>query len=133
MSNQNNPVIMRFDNVSFAYDEKKVILEYADFSIRENTKITIMGQNGAGKSTIFKMILGELKPQVGSIHIAKDKKIAIARQVIPRDQLDLTMSEWFATAFDDKNYQLDRDIAKVLEEVSLPVTDYTKKLRDFSG
>jgi ATP-binding cassette, subfamily F, member 3 len=133
MSNQNNPVIMRFDNVSFAYDEKKVILEYADFSIRENTKITIMGQNGAGKSTIFKMILGELKPQVGSIHIAKDKKIAIARQVIPRDLLDLTMSEWFATAFDDKNYQLDRDIAKVLEEVSLPVTDYNKKLRDFSG
>jgi ABC-type multidrug transport system fused ATPase/permease subunit len=42
MSNQSNPVIMRFDNVSFAYDEKKVILEYADFSIRENTKITIM-------------------------------------------------------------------------------------------
>jgi ATPase subunit of ABC transporter with duplicated ATPase domains len=79
------------------------------------------------------MILGELKPQVGSIHIAKDKKIAIARQVIPRDLLDLTMSEWFATAFDDKNYQLDRDIAKVLEEVSLPVTDYNKKLRDFSG
>ncbi len=133
MSNQTSPVIMRFDNVSFAYDEKKVILEYSDFSIRENTKITIMGQNGAGKSTIFKMILGEIKPQVGSIHIAKDKKIAVSRQVIPRDQLDLTMSEWFATAFDDKNYQLDRDIAKVLEEVSLPVTDYYKKLRDFSG
>ena len=133
MSNQNNPVIMRFDNVSFAYDEKKVILEYADFSIRENTKITIMGQNGAGKSTIFKMILGELKPQVGKIVIAQGKKIAIARQVIPRDQLDMTVSEWFATAFHDKNYQLDRDIAKVLEEVSLPLTDYTKKLRDFSG
>jgi ATP-binding cassette, subfamily F, member 3 len=133
MSNQTSPVIMRFDNVSFAYDEKKVILEYSDFSIRENTKITIMGQNGAGKSTIFKMILGEIKPQVGNIHIAKDKKIAISRQVIPRDQLDLTVSEWFATAFHDINYQLDRDIAKVLEEVSLVNTDHDKKLRDFSG
>ena len=133
MSNQNNPVILRFDNVSFAYDEKKVILEYADFSIRENTKITIMGQNGAGKSTIFKMILGELQPQVWKVVLAQGKKIAIARQVIPRDQLDMTISEWFATAFDEKNYQLDRDMAKVFEEVSLPVSDYTKKLRDFSG
>lgn len=132
MSNQNSPVILRFDNVSFAYDEKKVILEYSDFSIRENTKITIMGQNGAGKSTIFKMILWELTPQVGKIVIAKDKKIAISRQVIPRDQLDMTVSQWFATAFDDKNYQLDRDIDKVLQEVSL-IADHHKKLRDFSG
>jgi len=133
MSNQNNPVILRFDNVSFAYDEKKVILEYSDFSIRENTKITVMGQNGAGKSTIFKMILWELTPQVGKIVIAKDKKIAIARQVIPRDQMDMTMSECFATAFDDINYQLDRDMTKVLQEVSLPITDYTRKLKDLSG
>ena len=59
MSGASNNVILRFDNVSFHYgeDKKRVILEEADFSIRENTKITIMGQNGAGKSTIFKMIL----------------------------------------------------------------------------
>jgi len=65
--------------------------------------------------------------------IAKDKKIAIARQVIPRDQMDMTMSECFATAFDDINYQLDRDMTKVLQEVSLPITDYTRKLKDLSG
>ncbi|USN54637.1 MAG: hypothetical protein H6765_09150 [Candidatus Peribacteria bacterium] len=39
-------VILRFDKVNFAYDEdKKIILEEASFSIRENTKISIMGQN----------------------------------------------------------------------------------------
>jgi ABC-type bacteriocin/lantibiotic exporter with double-glycine peptidase domain len=54
----NNPVILRFDTVSFSFnDGKKVILTEADFSIRENTKIAVMGQNGAGKSTIFKMIM----------------------------------------------------------------------------
>ena len=49
MSGASNNVILRFDNVSFHYgeDKKKVILDEADFSIRENTKITIMGQNGA--------------------------------------------------------------------------------------
>ena len=58
MSQSNNPSILRFDGVSFSFgDDKKIILDEADFSIRQNTKLTIMGQNGAGKSTIFKMII----------------------------------------------------------------------------
>lgn len=57
MSNADNPVILRFDDVSFKYGDKKEILVDAKFSIRSNTKITIMGQNGAGKSTIFKLIM----------------------------------------------------------------------------
>jgi len=62
--------ILRFDNVSFAYNEgKHIILEDASFNVRENTKITIMGQNGAGKSTMFKLILGELKPRIGKINL----------------------------------------------------------------
>lgn len=133
MNNQGQ-VILRFDNVSFAYnDGKKVILEESDFSLRENTKITIMGQNGAGKSTIFKMIMGELKPQSGKIILNSGKTIAISKQVIPRDQMHLTLREYFATAFAEKDYQLDRKIANVLEEVQLTVLDYDKQLKDFSG
>lgn len=134
MSGANNNVILRFDNVSFHYgeDKKKIILDEADFSIRENTKITIMGQNGAGKSTIFKMILGELKPQSGKINIAQGTKIAIARQVIPREQLEMTVREWFETAFDEKDYQLDKKIGDVLREVSLNAP-LDKQLKDFSG
>ncbi len=72
MSSNQNPVIISFDNASFAYgDGKKPILVESDFTIRENTKITIMGQNGAGKSTIFKMITGELKLQSGKINIGQ--------------------------------------------------------------
>lgn len=125
---------MRFDNVSFHYgeDKKKVILNEASFSIRENTKITIMGQNGAGKSTMFKLILGELQPQSGKININQGTKIAIARQVIPRDQLDMTVREWFETAFDEKDYQLDKKISDTLREVNLNAS-LDKHLRDFSG
>jgi ABC-type bacteriocin/lantibiotic exporter with double-glycine peptidase domain len=48
MINEKNKVIVSFDKVHFAYDEgKNVLLKDACFSIRENTKITIMGQNGA--------------------------------------------------------------------------------------
>jgi ATPase subunit of ABC transporter with duplicated ATPase domains len=106
-----NPVILSFDNVTFTFnDDKKVILDSASFSVRQNTKITIMGQNGAGKSTIFKMITGELKPKIGKINIAPNTSIAISKQVIPREQLDFSVREYFATAFAEKDYQLDKKI-----------------------
>ena len=71
-------VIIRFSDVSFGYDEDHPTLEEASFSVRENAKITLMGQNGAGKSTIFKLITGELAPREGGVHIRKDATIATA-------------------------------------------------------
>jgi len=92
-----------------------------------------MGQNGAWKSTIFKMITGELKPKEGKINVVQWNTIAIAKQVIPRDQLEFSLREYFATAFDEKDYQLDRKIADVLQVVNLPITDLDKKLNTLSG
>ncbi len=48
--------IIRFEKVSFEYGHNKPILTEVDFSIRRGVKMTIMGQNGAGKSTIFQLI-----------------------------------------------------------------------------
>ena len=133
MSSSQNPVILRFDDVSFAYnDGKHPILVHSDFSIRENTKITIMGQNGAGKTTIFKLITGELTPQDGKINIVNGNTIAISRQVIPRDQLHLTVKEFFETAFAEKDYQLDKKITEILKVVNFTVP-IDKQLKDFSG
>lgn len=132
MSNADNPVILRFDDVSFKYGDKKEILVDANFSIRSNTKITIMGQNGAGKSTIFKLITGDLKPQEGKINIVPGNSIAIAKQVIPRDQYDLTVRQYFETAFSTKDYKMDQKIEKVMKEVDLNVpTD--KQIKQLSG
>lgn len=127
------PIVLRFDGASFAYnDGKKVILDEADCTLREGTKITIMGQNGAGKSTMFKLIMGEEKLQEGKIVLSGGKTIAIAKQVIPREQMKLTMREFFETAFEEKDYQLDKKIAEVLKEVQLDLpTD--KHLYDLSG
>lgn len=125
----NNSVQIRFDNVSFAYNEDHPILEDASFSVRENAKITIMGQNGAGKSTIFKMILGAqenppedaLKPQQGSVHIHDNASIAIARQVMPKACESMTILEYFETAFSEKKYNIEKLIADVLMVVNLEV------------
>lgn len=130
MSKENT--ILRFDNVSFKYDDKKVVLREANFGIKRNSKITIMGQNGAGKSTIFKLITGKLKPTGGQIHIDQYAKIGIAEQMIQKDKLDLSVLEYFEAIFDEKIYGIEKEIYRVLETVNLEIA-LDKKVKELSG
>lgn len=129
---QHGDVIVRFDEVTFNYEGGKTILDEASFSVRENAKITIMGQNGAGKSTIFKLITGELKPTSGGIHIRGGATIAIATQVMQQKNLDQTIEEFFAAAFDKKMYDLGGRIKDVMEIVNL-TAPLNKKIKQYSG
>ena len=125
-------VAVRFNKVSFDYGRDKPILDEASFALRHGTKITLMGQNGAGKSTILNLITGEMKATDGSIFVDPDLKIAYAKQVIPRDQLDLSMREFFEQYFGGKEYELERKIEAVLEVVNLKAP-LERKIKDFSG
>jgi ATPase subunit of ABC transporter with duplicated ATPase domains len=125
-------VIVRFDAVSFNFGHNKPILDEVDFAIRRGSKITIMGQNGAGKSTIFKLITGEHKPEDGEIHIQQRLSIAIAKQVIPREYLDLTVKDYFEKSFAQKVYDIDPKIDAVLEVVNLHAP-HDRIIRSFSG
>lgn len=125
-------VLVRFDEVSFKYDHNKPILDEANFSVRENSKITIMGQNGAGKSTIFKLITGELKPDSGSVHLGLGATIAVATQTMKRGNLEKTTETFFASAFDKKMYDLPKRVKKVLDAVYLDAP-LDKKINKFSG
>lgn len=124
--------VVRFDDVSFKYGDKKVVLDEASFLVRKNSKLTIMGQNGAGKSTMFKLITGKLQPQEGQIHIQRGAKIGIAEQMVPEEKLDLTVLEYFESAFDEEVYGIEGDVSKVMYTVNLDV-DTSKKVRELSG
>lgn len=128
-------VVIRFENVSFEYGHNKPILESVDFSIRKGMKVTIMGQNGAGKSTLFSLIRGEKEPEDGKIHLAQNKTIALSRQVIPRDELDLTVREFFSRCFREKVYDIDPRIDDVLEIVNLKGHEkvHERIISSFSG
>ncbi|MCX6723217.1 MAG: ATP-binding cassette domain-containing protein, partial [Candidatus Staskawiczbacteria bacterium] len=92
----------------------------------------LMGQNGAGKSTIFQLITGGLKPEAGSINTNQNLTIAAAKQVIPREDLDSTIKEFFENCFDDKVYNIDKKIDNVLEIVNLEMP-HNRKVGDLSG
>ena len=55
-------------NVDFYYGEKQ-ILKKINISIKENSKIALVGETGSGKSTIIKLIAGLIKPQSGVVEI----------------------------------------------------------------
>src|SRR3989338_2083761 len=129
---EHGDVILRFQDVSFHYDHKKAILQEASFSVRENAKLTIVGQNGAGKSTIFRMIMGEIKPIEGAIYRKKGITIGIAKQVVAHQDLEKTVQCFFEGAFSDKKYDIQRDIKRVFETVHMHAP-LEKKVKAFSG
>ena len=128
-------VVIRFEKVSFEYGHNKHILDNVDFSIRRGMKVTIMGQNGAGKSTLFGLITGAHTPESGQIHLAQRTTIALSRQVIPRDELDLSVRAFFEKCFKEKVYDIDPRIDEVLEVVNLKGHEkvHDRIVRSFSG
>lgn len=128
--------IVRFDAVSYEHDPKKRLLEKVDFTVRRGAKLTLMGQNGAGKSTIFGLIVGAYEPLEGEVNIVPRTSIALSRQVIPRDDLDLTVRDFFQKVFPQKVYDIDPRIDRVLEVVNLSQGKgklHERIIRSFSG
>ena len=104
----NDNIVLRFNKVSFDYGPNHSILEEASFSLRWGAKFALMGQNGAGKSTIFNLISGALAPEEGTISIDGKLTIAVSRQVIPADQMKLTVREFFQNCFKHKVYDIEK-------------------------
>ncbi len=71
---------IRFSNVSFRYSEdKKWIFKNFNYDFKPGSITAILGETGAGKSTLIKMILAILQPQIGEVDIysntAKEKSV----------------------------------------------------------
>lgn len=60
-------VTLSFDNVSFHYEEGIDVLKNVKLDIKPMEKVTFTGRTGVGKSTLFKLCMGLLKPSLGSI------------------------------------------------------------------
>lgn len=60
---------IEFKGLSFGYSSNNMIINNFNLSIKNNPTITFVGRTGAGKSTTFKLIMGLLKPSLGSLTI----------------------------------------------------------------
>lgn len=67
---EDKPLSLEFRNVGFRYhDNSEIVLKDVSFVINSGEKVAIVGRNGAGKSTIAKLILHLYKPSTGYIYI----------------------------------------------------------------
>lgn len=128
-----NETVISFKNVDFHYDFRKPILEEVSFNVRKGSKITIMWQNWAGKSTIFKLINWGLEKKVWVINIDKNLTIATWYQVVLPEDKELTVQAFFRKYFPDQSvFNIDKQISEILDVVNLKAP-LDKKISAFSG
>lgn len=72
-------VVINSENLTKSYD-KRVLFENLNFSIPKNAIVGIIGPNGVGKSTLFRIIMGEETPDSGNITIGETVKLAYVDQ-----------------------------------------------------
>ena len=61
--------IVSLKNVSVSFDKNKPILQNLNFSIKSGEIVSILGPGGCGKSTLLKVILGIIKPTIGTMEL----------------------------------------------------------------
>ena len=83
--------LIDLQNISKQYDTK-VILKDVNFTLLENQRIAIIGQNGQGKSTLMKVIMGITEPDSGEISIDKSINIQMLDQQ-PKFENNCTVKE----------------------------------------
>ena len=85
-------------NLSFGTD---VILENISFSINDGDRLGIIGVNGAGKTSLFKIITGEYAPDSGAVYIQKGHSVGILEQNPDLSSLpgEITCIEYMYTAY----------------------------------
>ena len=72
-------ICLNIDGLSLSFGTKR-ILDGVTFSLDEGDRLGIIGINGCGKSTLFRLILGELEPDSGNVYISKNKTVGILKQ-----------------------------------------------------
>ncbi|MEW9095791.1 MAG: ribosomal protection-like ABC-F family protein [Clostridiaceae bacterium] len=86
--------VVSFKGIGKSFNDKK-ILEEVNLDIKYKQCIALIGDNGSGKSTIVKMILGEFKPDCGEIKLGANTKIGYLPQNVIFDNENLTVLETF--------------------------------------
>ncbi|KAM4895138.1 ATP-binding cassette sub-family F member 3 isoform 2-T2 [Sylvia borin] len=86
-----SPPILQLDEVDFYYEPSHYIFRSLSVSADLESRICVVGENGAGKSTMLKILMGELAPVRGIRHAHRNLKIGYFSQHHV-DQLDLNIS-----------------------------------------
>lgn len=143
-------VILKTQELCFAYDEGKAVLQECSFSISRGEIFTLLGGNGTGKSTLLKLLSTTLKPAYGTIEVLGRKlggfkdSIQLKRKgdkaplgyegmvLLPQDPMalftEITVWDELRESLDGLPYSLDEKDKLVLDMLQqLKLTGYEKR------
>ncbi|MBL8414443.1 MAG: ABC-F family ATPase [Propionivibrio sp.] len=89
---------VEIENLTFAYaaGERKIFNNF-DFTLNAGDRVAIIGENGVGKSTFLKLLMGELQPQYGSIKWTEKARRGYYAQDHADDfKSDTSLTDWIA-------------------------------------
>lgn len=133
--------VIEMSDVSFGYSEDKVLFENINFGMDMDSRITLVGPNGIGKSTFLKLIVGELNAKKGYINRNNKLRIGYYHQhfdnYLPMDQtpIEYIMSVYKPGNDEDElaGSNLEQFIRKHLGKISLEGNAHTKLIKSLSG
>ncbi|GAB2889781.1 ATP-binding cassette domain-containing protein [Microbulbifer echini] len=79
-------LVAELSNVSFAYPNEAPLIRDLSFTLMRGDKVGLIGPNGVGKSTLIRVLLGDLEPQSGQVRLGTKQQVAYFDQ--RRDQLN---------------------------------------------
>ena len=99
-----------------AFEQDKEILRGVTFEINEGEHVGLLGKNGGGKTTLFRIITGELEPDAGEVVIGTGKRVGVMTQ-IPRFPEAYTAEDVLKSAFRRLD-ELQRRLTALQEEMA---------------
>ncbi len=122
--------VLRVNNLSKNFKEKK-LFQQLHFEIKRGEKVAIMGENGIGKSTLIKIILGNLHPELGNIEWGYETHISYFSQdhhdLLNKHATVLAWLEQYAAGISEQS------IRKTLAQVLFNKDDVLKDILALSG
>lgn len=132
--------VLSFQNLAFSFGERE-LFRNVNFDINDKEKVGFIGSNGVGKTTILKLIRGELEPTEGTVIIGKDARVGYMEQHTCSKK-GRTLYDELISVFDELmdleieinqvNYRLEHGLGNMEEDLRLQ-DELTTKFNNDGG
>ncbi|WP_155590544.1 ribosomal protection-like ABC-F family protein [Lysinibacillus cavernae] len=127
MSERSGKEVVQLKDIHHGYD--KPLLRDSDLAVYFGERLAIVGSNGSGKSTILKMMLGEIVPNCGVCHVGSNVKIGYLSQQFDHRNPSIRLID----AFRESVSVSEAEARHILARFLFYGYDVFKKVKDLSG